>query len=618
MLINRTGNQPPFRLLLLSLACATAPVSAANFQWGEIDGQITSSLSIGASISTANPDPDLMRAPGADDGRRNYRAGDIYSKLFKGIHDLELRYADSGVFLRGTYWYDYAVRDENQRFIDIEDAGRKRSMKSAGIELLDAFVYHNYSVGDQPGTVRLGKQVVNWGESTFIQGGLNVINPFDLGALRRPGSEVKEGLVPVNMLYGIQNITDNLSVESFYQLDWEQTKLDNCGTFMSANDSIAEGCDGRFVGANLSGNATAIAALSPFGVNLDPQGIQVKRGGDNDARNGGQWGVAIRWFVNPLDTEFGAYFANYHSRMPYSSVINSPYMTNTNFAGQLCANLGLDGAACSTFLGSGNGRTLVGALRVGTSGYYVDYPEDIRLYGLTFATNLRTGTALQGEISYRPNLPLQFNGTDMTQAAQNNPNGSPLISSGAIPSVDGARIKGYRRKEVTQAQVTATHSFSQVMGADQFVLVGEAGATYVGGLEGRFGPRYDRHSTFGRGELADNSVCLASSQTPKHCNNKGFVTDFSWGYRVRGIWSYTDALAGIDLAPSVSWSHDVKGYGPTVTSGFSEGSTAISLGLSAEFNRTYSANISYTNYFDGDYGTRGDRDFVALSVGVTF
>ena len=74
----------------------------------------------------------------------------------------------------------------------------------------------------------------------------------------------------------------------------------------------------------------------------------------------------------------------------------------------------------------------------------------------------------------------------------------------------------------------------------------------------------------------------------------------------------------MDLKPSISWSHDVEGHSPTETSGFSEGSTAISLGLGAEFNRTYTANISYTNYFDGDYGTKGDRDFVALSVGVAF
>ena len=83
-------------------------------------------------------------------------------------------------------------------------------------ELLDAFLYHNYQIGDLPGTTRLGKQVVSWGESTFIQGGINAVNPVDVAAFRRPGSEVKEGLIPVNMFYVSQSLTDNLSADLRY------------------------------------------------------------------------------------------------------------------------------------------------------------------------------------------------------------------------------------------------------------------------------------------------------------------------------------------------------------------------------------------------------------------
>ncbi|MBN0328976.1 DUF1302 family protein, partial [Pseudomonas aeruginosa] len=97
------------------------------------------------------------------------------------------------------------------------DSGRKTMVKSSGAELLDAFIYNNYAIGDLPGSVRLGKQVVNWGESTFIQNGISAINPIDVTAFRRPGSEIKEGLIPVNMFYLSQNLTDNLSAEGFYQ-----------------------------------------------------------------------------------------------------------------------------------------------------------------------------------------------------------------------------------------------------------------------------------------------------------------------------------------------------------------------------------------------------------------
>lgn len=586
--------KPPF--LLLPLSCMVGNAMAVGFQLGEIEGQLDSSLSIGTSISTANPDPEQLNSATGDDGRRNFRSGDAFSGIFKGSHDLELSQGDVGLFLRGSYWYDYVLRDQEQRFKDVEDSNRKLSAKSAGAELLDAFVYYNYDLANQPGSARLGKQVVNWGESTFIQGGLNTVNPYNLSALRRPGAEVKEGLVPVNMFYVSQNLSESISGDFFYQLDWEQTQLDNCGTFFSSNDFLADGCDGLDVGAVLTGNAAAVAALKPYGVNLTDEGIRIPRAKDQDARNSGQWGLSLRWFAAELDTEFGAYAANYHSRLPYMGTINSPYY-NTAVAGL--------------------GASLNGALRLGTSQYVAQYPEDIRLYGLTFSTNLDSGTALQGEVSYRPNLPVQLNGTDIIQSLLNSPARSPLVAEGIRPTQENALFNGYRRKEVSQAQVTATHSFAQVLGADQLVVVGEAGATWVGGLEGTYGPRYGRSGTYGSGVLASGN-CAAISKTPEHCNDDGFLTRFSWGYRLRSSLSYPNAIAGIDLRPNLSWQHDVDGNGPGEGSAFNEGSKAISVGLDASLNNTYNASLAITDFIDGDYGTRGDRDYVSISFGVNF
>ena len=584
--------KPPY--LLLPLACMVGNAMAVEFQLGEIEGQLDSSLSIGTSISTANPDPKQLNSATGDDGRRNFRSGDAFSGIFKGTHDLELSHGDVGVFLRGSYWYDYVLRDRDQRFKDVEDNNRKLSAKSAGAELLDAFAYYNYDLAEQPGSVRLGQQVVNWGESTFIQGGLNVVNPFNLSALRRPGSEVKEGLVPVNMFYVSQNLSESLSGDFFYQLDWEQTQLDNCGTFFSSNDFLADGCDGLDVGSVLTGVPLAVAALTPYGVNLTDEGIRIPRAKDQDARDSGQWGVSLRWFAAALDTEFGAYVANYHSRLPYMGTISSPFYNSSVF-----------------------GNALDNALRLGTSHYLAQYPEDIRLYGLSFSTNLDTGTALQGELSYRPNMPIQLNGTDVIQSLLNDPSRSPLVAEGIRSPEANTLFNGYRRKEVTQAQVTATHSFAQVLGADQLMLVGEAAGTWVGGLEGTYGARYGRNGTYGNGILA-NGNCAAISRTPEHCNDDGFLTRFSWGYRLRASLSYPNAVAGIDLRPNLSWQHDVDGNGPGEGSAFSEGSKAISVGLDASLNNTYNASLAFTDFIDGDYGTRGDRDYVSISVGVNF
>ena len=90
----------------------SAEASAVNFNIGEIQGQFDSSLSIGASWSTQSPKQDLIGAANGghgftqtnDDGRLNFKQGETFSKIFKGIHDLELKYDDFGVFTRGKYW----------------------------------------------------------------------------------------------------------------------------------------------------------------------------------------------------------------------------------------------------------------------------------------------------------------------------------------------------------------------------------------------------------------------------------------------------------------------------------------------------------------------------------
>lgn len=614
--IARSGHRVPLAAFccLVFSACA----QGASFQIGEIDGQFDSALSFGVGVSTANPDKLQLQAANGNDGRRNYRSGDVFSAVFKGVHDLQLRHGDFGVFLRGTYWYDTAQRDHSQRFVDIDDHNRKASAKTAGGQLLDAFGYYLYDIDGEPGSARLGKQVVNWGESLFIQGALNVINPFNQAALRRPGAEVKDALVPVNLFYITQNLNEAVSIDAFYQLDWEQTQLDNCGTYFSGNDFMSDGCVGLDVGGRQLSGQRAAQALAPFGVELVEEGVRVPRGGDEDARNSGQWGLSLHWYVAQLDTEFGVYAANYHSRAPFLGTVSSRYFSNTDFAPQLCANLGVALSNCGAFLNSSSGQSLAGALRMGTSAYRAQYPEDIRLYGLSFATTLRTGTTLQGELTYRPNMPVQLNGTDILQSLLNVDSRSPLLADGLRPEADEALFDGYRRKEITQMQVSALHAFSRVMGANQLVLAGEIGATYVGGLEGRFGPRYGRSGAYGSGELEDNSVCEAISRAPEYCNGDGFVTPFSWGYRLKATWSYPNLIPGVDLRPNLAWSHDVRGYSPGDGSAFNEGSRSIGVGLDASLAGKYSFSIAYTDYRDGDYGVRGDRDFVSISVGASF
>ena len=627
--------------LAIGMATFSGAANAVAFNIGEVEAQLDSQLSIGASMSTQGADKRFISLSNggeaasrtSDDGRQNYEAGDVFSKIFRGVHDLELRYGDSGAFFRGKYWYDFETKDGGQRFYDIDDSGRSPLVKGAGVALLDAFVYHNYFIGNNPGNVRLGRQVVSWGESTFIQNSINSINPIDVAALRRPGAELKEGLLPVEMLYLSQGLTENLSMEAFYQLKWAPYAIDNCGTFFGS-DTLATGCNDRLVvsGTDFPQGDPRLqnGAYSALG----GSSYIVRARKDKEARDDGQFGAALRWFVPELnDSEFGFYFMNYHSRSPYYS----------NVAGRLAGPAALvqAGALPGGILTiPGMIDTVTGVDGVeGPAGYFFEYPEDIRLYGVSFQTMMGSAS-VSGEFSFRPNMPMQINTGDMSRTA--------LVAAGVpvpgvgnvtVPGSDnthrdlagnvqpGDYIAGYERKEFYQAQVTFVNFIDRVMGASRLALVGEAGVNYIAGLGD---VKYGRDSLFGQspyvdgdgattgaGSCASNQGTAPADRSPNAaswCENDGFYTDWSWGYRLRASLEYSNVFAGINLSPNLTWSHDVEGYGPN----FTEDAKAISVGLNADYGNKYNASISYTDFFDGKYNTAVDRDFASVSFSVSF
>jgi hypothetical protein len=599
--MTRTTKTQSFSALLKPLTVAVAvaislPAHAVRFDMGEVQGQFDSQMSVGTSIGTSDIDDDLIwvnnggnaNAANSDDGRLNFKKGDSFSTIFKANHDLSFQYGDTGVFVRGKYWYDFETKDGSRELYDINDSGKRQAAKSSGGQILDAFIYHNYNIGNLPGSVRVGKQVVSWGESTFIQNSINSINPIDVAAFRRPGAEIKEGLIPVSMLFVSQSLTDNLGMEAFYQLEWDPTVLDNCGTFFSFTDSVAKGCNQ--VGA----------AGSQNGMNPDAPGnptfVYVPRQDNREARDSGQFGVAFRYYVEELNqTEFGFFAMNFHSRNPVFSSATTPV------AG---ANLGFNNDTGVfdvplQFVPPEEGGA--------PASYYVEYPEDIRLYGVSLQTNV-AGVAVSGEVSYRPNQPLQISSNDLVGASA----GNPFTPVGAI--APGTDIPGYKRMPVTQAQMTLISFVENIWGADRLTLVGEVGYNHIGGIKSSPTElRFGRDSLFGSGELPFGVCQSLNTAQPQYCDGDGFYTQHSWGLRTVASLEYR-GFAGVQLTPNAAFSWDVEGYGPN----FNEGSKAASIGLNALYNNKYNASINYTNFFGGDYSAMGDRDFVAMSVGVNF
>ncbi len=637
--------------MLLASCALSLPAMAVEFQWGEIEGSFNSQISIGASWRLESQDPrlvtfgnrpDIATTPSigastgtADDGNANFDDGDIYSLILKGVHDLELRKGDFGVFLRGKYWYDEELANGKRPIGNsanlytpnekLADSGFDDLAQASGIELLDAFVYGTWYLGESqaPLDIRLGRQVASWGESTFIQNGINTINPIDVSAFRRPGAEIKEGLLPVSMLTISTSPTDSLTFEAFYQIEWEKTVIDGCGTYFSTADVAATGCNVVTLTNLISDQFNMIGIPNPAvpGEFISPPGLFVSRLPDIEPDDSGQFGVAIRYFAEQLaGSEFGLYYMNYHSRTPY-------------LGGFTSANPALGGPPDAPFI--------PGDPLGGNPQYFAEFPEDIELFGASFATNL-AGFAVSGEVSYRPDFPVQINATEILQAAVGYAPWStvtPIVFAAGF----GQPVSGYDELPVTQAQVTFIRFFDQVLGASRLSFAAEIGANWVGSLPEQSVQRYGRNTIYGMGAFTPIPLSALGIPVPgdltcegffppppldqlidpivpnsntTNCTNDGYVTDSSWGYRVRASLTYNDVIAGINLTPNFAWSHDVDGYSPN--SNFSEGAKALTLGINAEYLNRYTGSLAYTTFSGGDYNVIEDRDFLSFSIAVSF
>lgn len=616
-----------------------------EFTVGDFNGSFNSQISVGSSWRLEEPDLRLL-APGntagtgqassgvADDGNLNFDDGEIYSLIIKGVHDLEISNDHTGVFVRFKYWYDQELEDGTRPHGNLlnsyaggqslDDSNFDDFAKASGFEFLDAFVFGNFTIGDSvPVDLRLGRQVLSWGESTFIQNGINIINPVDVSAFRRPGAEIKEGLLPVNLFSASFGLTNALSLDAFYQLEWEKTVIDGCGTYFSDQDVAATGCNGVTLRSDL-----------PDQINI-AAGAFITRTPDIEPDDGGQYGISLRYFAEKLNgTEFGVYYINHHSRLPYlGGVATSNPVIDALSGGTACAAF-LDFAGRCPFFIPGNPLG-------GNPQYSVEFPEDIEVFGGTFATNLG-GYAISGEVSYRPDYPVQINTTEILAAAVSSAPFSTVLPR-VIANIPGGFASGYDDFPVTQAQITVIKFFEQVLGANRLSLAAEVGADFVGSLPDQSIQRYGRSPTFGIGAFepiplaalgipipgavlaCDNPFIsppgfpvpnIIPNPNTANCTNEGYVTDNSWGYRIRGSLTYNDAIAGINLTPSLAWSHDVDGYSPNTN--FMEDRKALSIALEAEYLNRYTANLAYTTFSGGDYNTQKDRDFISLSFDISF
>jgi len=587
--------------LLVPLA-GTAP--AIEGKEGELSWSWDTTVSYGLFTRLEKRDPAIigLAAGGkafsvnGDDGNQNYNTG-LASNAFKATTELELSYKGIGAFVRAYGFYDIENEDSRRARTPLSEEALERVGSRA--EFRDAFVWAKFDLGSVPVEIRGGWQVINWGESTFFQGGINAINPVDVSALRVPGAELRDALLPVGAVLLSIKPYKNTSLEGFWQYAWSQTKIDPVGSYFSTTDLAGAGAKKVLLGFGSAPDTI------PVGYNIpgNPVGAAVPRVGDRKAKDDGQYGAAFRLFVPALGgTEFGFYYMNYHSRLPL-----------------IMARTGTQNAL------------LVNGNYAASAKYFLAYPEDIKLLGLSFNAQLgNTGIALQGEVSRRLDVPLQLDDVEILYAALTPlrllpaiPQLAPLRGLGALLAANnqvGAygfdqEIQGYRLFDTTQVQMTATRAFGRVLGANQFILVVEGAWNKVHDLPEQSVLRLEGPGTYTSG----NPIFTQAKVQPGTEPSTAFPTSSAWGYVVAGRLDFANVIGAVNVSPRFSFAHDVNGISPGPGGSFIEDRMAVTLGLGFQYRINTEWDLSYTRYYGaGRYNLLNDRDFLAGNIKYSF
>ncbi len=645
-------------------------------------------------------------SPNIDDGDLNYQHKAAFTEALTGTTELALNYRDKGgIFLRGSGLYDFDVMDNTPDHVALtHDA---KDVVGSYTRLLDAFGFLRFDLGTRPSELRAGRQVVDWGESTFIPGGLNQVDYFDVTALQVPGAELKQALLPDESVIFNTQLTKNLSTQLLYLFDWHEDIIEPDGAYFSTNDVAGPGGNRAILG---------FGAISDQGVNFASLGgpligdfQAIPRLPDHKPDESGQYGIKFKWYLPNFGqgTELGFYFLNYTSRLPvvsfqtgtqaglgnafgavnavggaaqalaaglpFAAAVATGAAIGVQRAAALGGNMSLATATqyatigANTLLAGGNVNNQASNIATSeysnTEGLYESFPQNIKMLGLSFNTQIQqTGTALQGEVAYRHDVPLQLDDVELIYASLTPFEtgiekllGAPVtgpghcVATSATPITGcnqlglyglGQSVQGYELQDTWHFDITATQVFADILKASQAVVVLEAGADWVPGLEDKlsggpegFGLRYDGPGTSLSGNPnlggypefpAVNGQCVTGTVEPNplgQCVAPGsaFATRFAWGYVLAGRLEYDNVIGSWNLIPHITWSQSVSGVSPGPGGAFLGGRYAYTVGVTASTRQRWELDVSYSNYGgDGQYNLLRDRDFIAASVKFSF
>lgn len=570
-----------------------ANASTIDYAGGKL--KINGALTYGAAERTQNRDPALLYSRDAaaigidgaspfgrnqDDGNLNYGRGEYISKVLKGWLILDYTRGDYGAEFSAKGWYDFVQAKDNvpqgnssngyQANTPLSDQGASPRSKFNGLVANDANVFGRNAIARIPLSWKLGLQKIDWGQQFYTFGGLRDLMPVDLPAEMRPGVQRDmETRISIPALFVHADLTTETAAEGFAQLAFTPNALNQCGTFYSQIDFLAEGC--------------RVITLAMTDREDIKDGPMIQRAATVDPSNSRQFGFALKHKIESVQTELGLYGAQFHSRSTYYAAIKS-------------------------------GRISGPQLIVGDPGglnpkYFTEYPEDIRMLAITADKKLRNG-ALFSEIAYRPNQPYQYNATDLFNGVLSPTAPTPLRTK--IDAIaPGATVHGYERHQSLQLQLGGNLSFPDVLGASAMLLGTQMVFHLVPDLPDFNTARFRRGDAFGQGPVS--GLCTGSSV---QCTNEGYVSRNAFGYRLQAGLRYLNLTPGLDFIPSIFYGQDVSGW--TEDGSINKGRQFAVLSLKAIAHKMFTAELAWKPTWGGSYNLLRDRSTLEGTVGLQF
>lgn len=294
----------------LVVAGGSEVAHAFTFETESVKGAFDSSVSLGVGVRTRSPACGLVVAGATgigapsgclaptsgigDQGDLNYRSGRPFTAYLKGSHELLLKLPeDVSVMARVNWVRDFAAT----RTTGLLSATTPSGVTSGGFtdsarddvrfkaRLLDLWVSKSFAIGDQQARVRVGNQVINWGESLFFPGGINATNALDYNRLAQPGVQLKEAVLPAPIASFATGLGHGLNLETYLQFGWNKSYLPPVGSYWSTTNTLGRG-------------------MQDFGFS------------EHSPSKSGQWGASLRWQPEGSDVNLGFYALNYHDKLP--------------------------------------------------------------------------------------------------------------------------------------------------------------------------------------------------------------------------------------------------------------------------------------------------------------